>query len=75
MLSTPTDGISVNNKSDVALFREGMNHLKSKEFENTVEVFTELEIVHPVSIYSSKSQLMAGSLNICLMSMKRLFLR
>ena len=37
-----------------------MNHLKSKEFENAVEVFTELEIVHPYSIYSSKSQLMAG---------------
>lgn len=58
--STSTDGISVNNKSDVALYREGMNHLKSKEFENAVEVFTELEIVHPYSIYSSKSQLMAG---------------
>ena len=49
-----------NNKSDVTLYKEGMKYLKLKDFENAVEVFTELEIVHPYSILSSKSQLMAG---------------
>jgi DNA uptake lipoprotein len=49
-----------NNKSDVTLYKEGMKYLKVKDFENAVEVFNELEIVHPYSIFSSKSQLMAG---------------
>ncbi len=49
-----------NNKSDVSLYREGMKYLKAKDFENAIEVFTELEIVHPYSNLSSKSQLMAG---------------
>ena len=48
------------NKSDVTLYKEGMRYLKAKDFENAVEVFTELEIVHPYSSLSSKSQLMAG---------------
>ena len=52
--------IDTNNKSDVALYREGMNLLRKKEFDSAVEIFTELEIVHPYSSYSSKSQLMAG---------------
>ena len=51
---------SRNNKSDVTLYKEGMKYLKAKDFENAVEVFTELEIVHPYSSLSSKSQLMAG---------------
>ena len=37
-----------------------MRYLKAKDFENAVEIFTELEIVHPYSNFSSKSQLMAG---------------
>ncbi len=49
-----------NNKSDVTLYKEGMKYLKVKDFENAVEVFNELEIVHPYSSFSSKSQLMAG---------------
>ena len=52
--------ISSSNKSDVSLYREGMKHLKTKKFEKAVEIFTELEIVHPYSRFSSKSQLMAG---------------
>ena len=48
------------NKSDITLYKEGMKYLKAKDFENAVEVFTELEIVHPYSSLSSKSQLMAG---------------
>ena len=49
-----------NNKSDITLYKEGMKYLKAKDFENAVEVFNELEIVHPYSSFSSKSQLMAG---------------
>ena len=37
-----------------------MNLLRKKEFDSAVEIFTELEIVHPYSSYSAKSQLMAG---------------
>ena len=48
------------NTSDIALYKEGMKYLKAKDFENAVEVFNELEIVHPYSSLSSKSQLMAG---------------
>ena len=55
-----TNEIVTNNKSDVALYREGMNLLRKKEFDSAVEIFTELEIVHPYSSYSSKSQIMAG---------------
>ena len=47
-------------KSDIALYKEGMRYLKLKDFENAIEIFTELEIVHPYSSLSSKSQLMAG---------------
>jgi len=58
-----TSKIGINNESnnsDVALYKEGMKYLKLKDFENAVEVFTELEIVHPYSSLSPKSQLMAG---------------
>ena len=55
-----TTTINSYNKSDVSLYREGMRLLKSKKFEKAVEIFTELEIVHPYSRFSSKSQLMAG---------------
>ena len=48
------------NKSDISLYKEGMKYLKAKDFENAVEIFTELEIVHPYSSLSSKSQLMSG---------------
>tara|TARA_A100001011_G_C14314781_1_gene847409 strand:- start:30 stop:770 length:741 start_codon:yes stop_codon:yes gene_type:complete len=50
----------VSNKSDIVLYKEGMNYLKAKDFENAVEIFTELEIIHPYSSLSSKSQLMSG---------------
>ena len=59
-----TSNIGINNesnKSDVALYKKGMKYLKAKDFENAVEVFTELEIVHPYSSLSSKSQLFAFS--------------
>ncbi len=58
-----TSKTSINNgsnKSDVSLYKEGMKYLKAKDFESAVEVFNELEIVHPYSILSSKSQLMSG---------------
>jgi len=48
------------NKSDIALYKEGMRYLKEKDFENAIEIFTEVEIVHPYSSLSAKSQLMAG---------------
>ena len=64
MLScSSTNKASINtgsSKSDIILYKEGMRYLKAKDFENAVEIFTELEIVHPYSILSSKSQLMAG---------------
>ena len=47
-------------KTDVVLYREGMKYLKMREYEKSVEIFSELEIVHPYSSYSTKSQLMAG---------------
>jgi len=37
-----------------------MRYLKEKDFENAIEIFTEVEIVHPYSSLSAKSQLMAG---------------
>ncbi len=49
-----------NIKSDITLYKEGMRYLKAKDFENAIEIFTELEIVHPYSNFSSKSQLMSG---------------
>ena len=58
--SSKTDINTGISESDIALYKEGMKYLKLKDFENAVEVFTELEIVHPYSSLSSKSQLMAG---------------
>ena len=59
--STSKTSVNAGNiKSDIALYKEGMKYLKAKDFENAVEVFTELEIVHPYSNFSSKSQLMSG---------------
>ena len=58
--STEETDFSIDSQSDVALYRKGMKSLKSKEFDEAIEIFTELEIVHPYSSLSSKSQLMAG---------------
>ena len=59
--STSKTSVNAGNiKSDIALYKEGMRYLKAKDFENAVEIFTELEIVHPYSNFSSKSQLMSG---------------
>ena len=37
-----TNEINTNNKSDITLYREGMNLLRKKEFDSAVEIFTEL---------------------------------
>ena len=58
--STEETNFSIDSQSDVALYREGMKYLKLKEFDEAIEIFTELEIIHPYSSFSSKSQLMAG---------------
>ncbi len=34
--------------------------LKKKEFDEAVEIFTELELQHPYSKWASRGQLMAG---------------
>ena len=49
-----------NFSSDIALYKNAMNHLKKKEFDEAVETFTELEIQHPYSKWATKGQLMAG---------------
>ena len=43
--STSKTNVNAGNiKSDIALYKEGMRYLKAKDFENAVEIFTELEI-------------------------------
>ena len=49
-----------NFSSDIELYKNAMNHLKKKEFDQAVETFTELEIQHPYSKWATKGQLMAG---------------
>ena len=49
-----------NFSSDIVLYKNAMNHLKKKEFDEAVETFTELEIQHPYSKWATKGQLMAG---------------
>ncbi len=49
-----------NFSSDIELYKNAMNHLKKKEFNEAVETFTELEIQHPYSQWATKGQLMAG---------------
>ena len=46
--------------SDIELYKSGMSYLKKREFTEAVEQFTELEIQHPYSKWSTKGQLMAG---------------
>ena len=53
--STSKTNVNTGNiKSDIALYKEGMRYLKAKDFENAVEIFTELEIVHPYSKFIFK---------------------
>ena len=51
-----------------------MNLLRKKEFDSAVEIFTELEIVHPYSSYSSKARLWQDLPSTCQINMKRQYL-
>ena len=62
-----------NNKSDISLYKEGMKYLKAKDFENAIEVFTELEIIIILK-FSSKVNLWLDLHSICRMNMKKPFL-
>ena len=52
--STEETNFSNDSQSDVALYREGMKYLKSKEFDEAIEIFTELEIIHPYQAFHRK---------------------
>ncbi len=46
--------------SDISLYKEAYNELKSGNFERSSELFTELDLMHPYSQWAAKGQLMSG---------------
>ncbi len=48
------------NSSDVSLYNQAMAKLKKKEFEEAIDIFTELEIQYPYSPWASRGQLFTG---------------
>ena len=49
-----------NGLDDVNLYNNAMLKLKAKEFEEAIELFTELEIQYPYSPWASRGQLLTG---------------
>ena len=52
--------LNINNEDDVNLYNKAMIKLKSKEFEEAIEIFTELEIQYPYSPWASRGQMLVG---------------
>ncbi|MAZ07700.1 MAG: outer membrane protein assembly factor BamD [Rickettsiales bacterium] len=46
--------------NDVAMYNEAMGYIKSKEYEESIEILNELELQHPYSELASRGQVMAG---------------
>ena len=47
-------------RSDKVLYNDALLALKKKDFEIAVELFTELDLQHPYSVWATKGQLMAS---------------
>ncbi|MFL2661398.1 MAG: outer membrane protein assembly factor BamD [Alphaproteobacteria bacterium] len=45
---------------DVKLYNKAMSQLKKKEFDEAIEIFSELEIQYPYSPWASRGQLLTG---------------
>ena len=61
--SCSTDEEIANNYSsydDIKLYNQGMKHLKKQEFNEAIDIFTELEIQYPYSQWASRGQLLIG---------------
>ena len=52
--------LNINNEDDVNLYNKAMIKLKSKEFEEAIEIFTELEVQYPYSPWASRGQMLVG---------------
>ena len=48
------------NSDDIGLYNQAMNKLKEKEFEEAIEIFSELEIQYPYSPWAARGQLFTG---------------
>ncbi len=48
------------NSDDISLYNQAMNKLKEKEFEEAIEIFSELEIQYPYSPWAARGQLFTG---------------
>ena len=48
--------LNINNEDDVNLYNKVMIKLKSKEFEEAIEIFTELEVQYPYSPWASRDK-------------------
>ena len=55
-----TDNFVDYQESDVDMYNQGIKLLKSENFQQSVDVFNELELQHPYSELASKGQVMAG---------------
>ena len=58
--NTELDNSFSTNTSDVNLYNQAMIKLKKKEFEEAIEIFTELEIQYPYSPWAARGQLFTG---------------
>ncbi len=47
-------------RSDISLYKEAHNELKSKNYQKASDLFTELDLMHPYSKWAAKGQLMSG---------------
>ena len=51
---------SISTSDDVSLYNSAMKDLKKRKYEEAIDLFTELEIQYPYSIWASRGQLMIG---------------
>lgn len=47
-------------RSDISLYKEAYNELKSRNYQKSSDLFTELDLMHPYSKWAAKGQLMSG---------------
>lgn len=63
LVSCSTDDQKLTNagfRSDISLYKEAYNELKSRNYQKSSDLFTELDLMHPYSKWAAKGQLMSG---------------